>query len=136
MGTWSTGSFGNDDATNLLAELQGTEDLGAIERALDDAEVGGAEVSADVASAAVAACEVLAALVHQSGEDFEESTEAVNWVESVEINVPSKLVSRAVRVLALVLGPESELSQLWQESDDNEVWRRAVNDLRSRLESA
>lgn len=134
MGTWSTGSFANDNAADFLSELQGTEDLSAIERALEEAEAEGAELSADVAAAAVAACEVIAALMEQPSEEFEESTDAVDWVESVELEVPAKLQARAVRVLENVLGDASELCQLWQESDDYEVWRRSVHDLRARLE--
>lgn len=136
MGTWSTGSFGNDNAADFLAELQGVEDLSAIERALEEAEEEGAELSADVAAAAVAACEVLAALAEQPGGDYEESADATDWVESVEVDVPPKLLARGVRVLERVLADASELCQLWQESDDYEVWRRSVHDLRSRLESA
>lgn len=136
MGTWSTGSFGNDDASDFLSELQGVEDLSAIEHAIEEAEESGAELGADVAAAAVAACEVLAALLEQPGEDFEASTDASDWVDSVEVDVPASLTSRAVRVLATVLGAGSELRQLWQESGEYEVWRRSVFDLRSRLESA
>jgi len=107
----------------------------SVEAALDQVQVVGDDfLDADVACDALAACEVLARLQGRSGYT-NAHTEAVDqWVAARgDRIVPSReLLARASAAIDRILGEDSELSELWDESGGEE-WREAVEDLHRRL---
>lgn len=135
MGAWGVLAFDNDTACDWGDSLEGTSDLKLVSATLAsiDALDNAAFLDADIASEALAACEVLARLRGNPGYQ-NPYTEAVdNWVAAHPLAPPPQLLKLADRVIDRVLGEQSELRELWDESGESQAWRDAVEDLRSRV---
>jgi hypothetical protein len=129
MGAWGTESFANDDALDWLAELEQASTSEVLAQALAAAVDEPDYLEVDVASRAVAAAEVVAALTGRPACDLPANTTA--WVASqTEANV-EQLVALARHAIDRVQR-DSELADLWAESD-NTAWVNSLEDLRSRL---
>jgi hypothetical protein len=132
MGTWGSGSFENDDALDWVAELEETEDLSAIIRALDailDSSDGYLE--APDCAAALAAAEIVAALEGNPSPSLPD--EIIQWVYAHNhLTIGTDTVSKTQAAVKLVL-LGSELQELWEEADAFEEWRDTVTELLDRL---
>lgn len=133
MGAWGVLAFDNDTANDWACDLEGTADLTLIEAAFASLEaVGAGYLDADVGSAALAACEVIARLGGRPGYTNAYTEKVDRWVTNHPLQVPASLHRRGEAAVDRVAGANSELGELWQESDAD-GWRSAVADLRSRL---
>jgi len=134
MGAWGVLAFDNDDACDWAYGLKRVGDLSLVVSAFA-AVVGGAEyLDAHEASNALAACEVLARLRGKPGysNPYTECVDA--WVASHQIDPPTSILARAEEVIDRVLGDNSELRGLWDDSEAmGPEWRRSVEELRQRL---
>ncbi len=120
MGAWSHEPFGNDDANDWAYGLENVDDLSLIEQTLDIVLEADEYLEAPEASEAVAAVEVLAKILGK-GTQSDSYTEKVDvWVKSVSIRPDAALLSKAKRVLQRVLDDNSELRELWEESDSTD----------------
>jgi hypothetical protein len=128
MGAWGTGNFDNDTACDWVYELQETDDVSLVRNTL--ADVGEDYLDSDVACMALAACEVIARLKGQWGPRNSYTEDVDKWVEAHPQKVPADLVQQAVKVIDRILGPESELSELWKDGDTADEWQKVVDDLR------
>ncbi len=132
MGTWSAEPFGNDTACDWAGELVESGDLSYIEMALDKVlEQGDAYVDAPDAEEAIAAVEVVAKLF---GRGTQADTYTMNvdaWVKRMKHKPAVGLREKAQRVIDRVLSADSELSALWQESDQATAWDAAMGKLRA-----
>jgi Domain of unknown function (DUF4259) len=136
MGTWDADSFGNDDAADWAFTLKGCTDLSEIERAIAsalDEDPADDYLEAPTAAEAIAAIETLARLQGNWGERTSYSEPMDTWVEAVRLSVPPALAVQAVRALDRIVGPSSELRELWAESTELDVWLASVADLRGRV---
>lgn len=134
MGTWGTGTFDNDTACDWAYGLDAVDDLSLIEDAIEAVMVTGSDyLDSDIAVEALAACEVLARLRGQRGKNESDSEAVDSWVLAHPIAPPTDLVKKAVAAIDRVLTEPSELLELWGESEDKEIWRGAVADLRRRV---
>lgn len=134
MGTWAVDSFGNDDAADWAFGLEEAKDLSLVETTLDKTIVSADEyLEAPDAAEALAAIEVIARLQGNWGTRSPYSEPADNWVEANKLVPTNTLVSKAHRVLDLILGQNSELNELWQESDEYAEWVASVVELKSRV---
>ena len=134
MGAWGVLAFDNNEACDWASDLEKAADLSLVEAAFA-AVAGPAEyLDAHEACNALAACEVLARLLGSYGYR-NPSTEAVDaWVASHQIQPTSDLLARADAVIDRVLGENSELGDLWDESEGVGVkWHQSVDELRHRL---
>jgi hypothetical protein len=86
----------------------------------------------DPAVVAVAAAELLTAVMGLPVEKSPYNEAALDWVAWAKPEVTSQLVELAHRAVLRVLGPESELAELWDENGDS--WRRSVLQLSSKFE--
>jgi hypothetical protein len=132
MGAWDVGSFDNDDAADWAYGLEATKDLSLVERTLDQA-LASAYLNAYAAAEVVAAIEVIARLQGHWGERSAYSEAVDSWVEANPMLPPGALVAKAHQVLDRILGADSELNALWQESDEHAAWLAAIGDLKSRV---
>ena len=133
MGAWGALAFDNDDANDWAYGLDGVSDLSLVESAFAEVESAGAGyLESPAASSALAACEVLARLHGRPGYTNAYTEKVDRWVDAHRIDPPSGLIIRGGAVIARILGPESELRELWDEAGDEE-WRAAVEDLRLRM---
>jgi Domain of unknown function (DUF4259) len=134
MGAWAVDAFGNDDAVDWSYGLEGAEDLSLIQEALDAVtKVGAGYLEAPEASSALAAIEAIARLQGHGGVRNSYTKGLDAWVDQVKLPVPPVMVTQAHAVIQRIVGDQSELKELWQESDQFDAWIAAVNDLKSRV---
>lgn len=135
MGAWGVRAFENDAAGDWSFELTEVDDLSLVEAAFEEVEAVGADyLEADAAANALAACEVLARLRGNTGYS-DSSTEPVDsWVASHPQTPSPELIARGTAAIDRLLGSDSELRELWEESDPD-AWRGAVGELRDRLQA-
>lgn len=134
MGTWSHEPFGNDTANDWAAELEGTKDFLAVERAIQnvlDEDPG--YLDADVAAEAIAASEVLAKALGRGTQSDAYTEEVDQWLKTITAAPSPDLLAKARTALARVLAPDSELRELWEESDDFESWQASITTLQAAL---
>lgn len=134
MGAWSHEPFGNDTANDWAYGLEETRDLSYIGATLDKILDSGTEyLDSSDAEEAVAAIEVLAKLLDR-GTQVDAYTEKVDlWVKKVTTKPDSALRNKAKLVLQRILSEDSELSELWEESDGGAEWKHSMEQLRAAL---
>ena len=132
MGAWSHEPFGNDTAADWTYDLEETKDLSYIEAALDRVLECGAEyLEAPEAEEALAAIEVIAKLLGK-GSQSDAYTESVDaWVSATKLKPPSSLLEKAQHAISRIISEDSELLELWQESEDSEAWHASVSRLQA-----
>jgi ABC-type transporter Mla subunit MlaD len=135
MGTWSVDAFGNDYAQDWAEDLHETSNLDAVEDTLNTVLDSGAELEAPFAAEALAAIEVLARLQGKGGPQTEDSAAIDEWVEARKAKAKPRadLAEKALRAIERITAPDSELRQLWEESEHYADWCASVEDLRTRL---
>lgn len=134
MGTWSHLPFGNDTACDWAYDLEQHSDYSLVARAFQNVLDNGAEyLDADVAVEAVAAAEVLAKALGR-GTQSDAYTETVEgWLKSVDAEPSADLLSTARLALNRILEPDSELVELWEDSDDFQTWNTSIRALQTAL---
>ncbi len=131
MGAWGLSSFENDDALDWVIDLEKAPDMGILEGTLSEVLDSEEEyLDASVCCFALAAAEVVAALGGNPSEKLPE--EVAQWVEG-KGKPASSLVSIAKSAIQAVLD-DSELKELWEETDEFELWHADVEGLLERLE--
>ena len=135
MGTWSHESFGNDTANDWAYELEDGTDFSVIEAALQVAlDEGDEYLDADLAMEAIAAVEVIAKRLGK-GTQSDVYTEKVDqWLETISEQPSDDLLSLAKRVLERIVADDSELKELWLESDEYELWLGSIQQLKDALQ--
>ena len=129
MGAWGPGSFENDDAMDWVGGL--TPDSGdtAVRSALTAVADGHGYVEGPDCSVAIAAAEALAAARGKPAATLPPEVDA--WLRSSP-HIARDLVDVARKAIRRVVS-DSELKDLWEESESAEEWREAMSDLESRL---
>ena len=133
-GAWDMGPFDNDDALDWVYELEASNDLSAVKAALSAAANQGAYIEAPTGSAAVAAAEVVAALLGRASPQL--PPEVTSWVDGRTLAKDDALVELARTAIARVQdSTNSELAELWSESPELlSEWRSSLSDLDGRLQ--
>lgn len=134
MGAWGHDTFDNDTACDWAYDLEECDDLSVIKdtlnRVLDCDED---YLDSDYGSEGLAACDVIARLRGNWGVRNPYTETVDQWVESHSRLKTDALVPIALRVIDRIVGEDSELAELWQDSESLDEWERAVADLRKRL---
>jgi uncharacterized protein DUF4259 len=132
MGAWGSGSFENDDASDWLAEFCHdpkekviSDTLSTIAGMNADEYLEGAD-----SSVGLAAAEIVAAL--NGSPNPEMPSEAKECVSKLNVTANPRLVSLALKVVERIK-TNSELKELWDESENPSEWYDAVRDLQVRL---
>lgn len=134
MGAWSVDALGNDDAADWAYQLEKAEDLTPIDEAIAVVLSTGDEyLEAPDAAVALAAIEALARLRGKPGERNSYSEAVDKWAATASNKPAPELIDRAHAAVDRILADNSELKELWQESDEFDAWHAAVMDLRSRV---
>ena len=138
MESWGTGSFENDAATAFVLEVL-EDGAVAVEEALEvalDPDI--AELAAEEGARAVAAAEIVH--IHLSGDAAQVTDAGLRaWLSELEEGELSELQGLALEALERVLGPGSELPDLWKDgpdetSQDATDWQAETQRLRAGLE--
>lgn len=133
MGTWSHLPFGNDDASDWAYGLENQQDLSFMVHTLEQALPEDDYLEAPEACNAIAAVEVLAKLLGK-GTQHDGYTDPVDdWIQSVHLEPNAELRQLAAQVLQRVLSADSELHELWQDSDDYALWLQSIEALQAAI---
>lgn len=134
MGTWSHEPFGNDTALDWATELQDTQDFSLVEQAIQRVlDCGPEYLDADTAVEAVAAAEIIAKALGRGTQSDAYTEEVDAWLKSISAVPTSTLRSNTHHALSRILGSDSELKELWEESEDFESWESSVRLLQSAM---
>jgi hypothetical protein len=135
MGCWAIDAFGNDDAADWAYGLEECNDLSLIESTLDKVLAVTSEeyLEAPYASEALAAIEVIARLQGHWGERNAYTETVDSWVEKTKLKPSQALMQKAYRTIERILSDQSELRELWEESEEFDAWRASVEELKSRV---
>lgn len=134
MATWAVDAFGNDFALDWAEDLQELKNMDAVEDTLNNAlDNGDAVLEAPFAAEALVAIEVIARLQGHWGERTEESAAVDAWVEQRPQKARPDLAEKAHRVIERVLSEQSELRELWADSEHYDDWRASVAELKARV---
>jgi hypothetical protein len=132
MGAWGTGNFDNDTACDWAYELEESSDLSVIERSIN-AVFDEDYIDADYGCEALAAIDTITRLKGNSGIKNSYTETIDKWVSENPLEVPSELIEKAKKAVPLILGENSELFELWSESDELDSWKSEVESLLNRL---
>jgi len=124
MGAWSAEPFGNDSALDWAFELEGSSDWDVVADALTEAANTDGRMDSDVATAAIAAAEVVARGLGRPTQDEDAPEDVLEFVARVATPTP-ELVELAMLGLNAASGPDSELSLLWNEDGEQSEWSQA-----------
>ncbi len=134
MGTWSCEPFGNDGALDWAQALEGLTDFGfvakTLQQALDDDD---GPLEADLAEEAVAAAEVVARALGRGTQTDGYAKGVDAWLQTLSAKPDARIIALARRVLERVLGSDSELRELWEESSEYAAWQESMQRLRAAL---
>ena len=146
MGTWGLGNFENDIAMDLVAEISDSPN-GATILVSSIQATANTPVSEflDVEDAmeTLVAIEFLSAQKGNLAEDFPE--EGAQWLEENDLldgdsfiggtreEKGSFLVELSLKAIDRIIGANSELREVWEDSDDYDEWLISLDDLKVRL---
>ena len=131
MGAWGVGHFENDDAGDWVWELEDAGSLEPVIAAIAAVEAATEYLEAPDATIALAAAETIAAALGRPAPDLPDAVAAV--VKVLPHAPDPDLVSRA-RAAVERIASDSELRELWEETDDFAAWQSKVSDLIQRLQ--
>lgn len=131
MGAWGYESFENDSALDWVIELAHSDNRSVLTSALAAPLTTDNYIDVDESSAALAAAEVVAALKGHPHPALPDVVSA--WVQAHPLAVDRDLQKQAIEAI-LRVEQESELQELWAESEEYDQWKGSLQNLRSRLE--
>ena len=126
MAAWGTKTFEEDTANDWIQELIDSED--AREFLTESLSVDPGYIEADQAALVLSASETLIALLDEPRIGV--PGELVDWVGDNECDDVSDLPEVALPALAQVLSNESELRDIWSDSEDFDEWLENVESMR------
>ncbi|MGO1001715.1 DUF4259 domain-containing protein [Lysobacter sp. CA196] len=133
MGAWGITTFDNDDAADWLADLSDHQSLALVRETIAAALDAEDYLEAPEAATALAACELIAAAIGRPSATARKQETLTHWIAHRKPSPDAALIADALRAIDRVLGPESELRELWEETEDYAAWQADVAQLRSRL---
>lgn len=138
MGAWSHEPFGNDTACDWAYEFEEGDGYVVIEDAFNQIiEMAKEEfIDADIGCIAHAAADVLAkSFADAIGEEDDYPEPVEKWLEQNKNKTNYALIPKAKRALNLLTSENSELDELWRDSDDYEQWIQNIDALKETLSS-
>ena len=134
MGAWSHEPFGNDDAADWGYELENAQDDAVLAKVFESAIENKDEyLEADDASVIIAAVEVVAKLLGKGTQADAYTAQIDEWVNTVKIEPSLELLEKARTALDLVLSDDSELNELWGETEYYDDWCANIAALKTAL---
>ena len=134
MGAWGSQVFENDGAMDFAAGVADGGGLAALEECLDQViKVGDDYLDSSIAEEALMAAEIVARLMERPGAQSSYFQEIDAWIGRQRTKPAPALVDKARRAVERILGDQSEIVELWQDSDSFESWKADVEGIRARL---
>jgi hypothetical protein len=134
MSSWTLDAFDNPAARDWVAEIVHTRDLSLVEEALTlVVDTADAYLEKDDAERAMAALEVLAAVLSRPSSLFLDQNELVKWLAIVKPSADIEMIRLGRKALVRILASDSELREHWEDSDEFDAWLAEVYELRERV---
>ncbi len=130
METWGYGNFENDSALDWLMDFAEEPSLEKIRSAFNMIEDSEGMAESLDCEEALAAAEVVALLCGATSGEFPE--EELELINNSGFKCSSDLTASAIEIIQKIK-QNSELKELWDESDETEQWLEEVNELEQRL---
>ena len=132
MGAWGTNNFENDDALDWIGDFCDEPNQDALSNAFASvSEIGDDYLEAPESSMALAAAEIVAALKNSPSSDLPE--DAKTCIDTLDFKASDELISEALKAIKRVKS-DSELKELWEETEDFPEWNGIVDNLIMRLQ--
>ncbi len=131
MGAWGIGHFDNDEAGDWAWELEEAKSPAPVIMAFDEIDACSDYLDAGAGCIGLAAAEAVAASIGKPAADLPD--DVARSVSAWPAPADPGLVARARSVVDKILAADSELRQLWEETNEFDAWQSKVADLRSRL---
>ncbi len=137
MGAWNEDNFGNDDASDWVYDLEKSKGLETLMSPIEDIIENSDYLESPECSEALAASEVVAASLTNDFSLIPE--EAINWLNKKQglffgkkpsIQKAHALI--AIQAVEKILN-DSELKELWEETEDFANWQKIQNTLLAKL---
>lgn len=129
MPAWGTKTFEEDTALAWINELTDSED--PREFLIECLTLDSGAIDADQGAVVLAASETLVAMLDEPRIGVPE--ELVDWVGDNDCDDVSDLPELALTALKKVLGKNSELFEIWSDSDEFDDWKENIDQMREIL---
>ncbi|MBC7667050.1 DUF4259 domain-containing protein [Caulobacter sp. DWR2-3-1b2] len=129
---WASGLFDNDEAMDFVGDLAEAPDWRTVVQMLDHVTKTAGYLEAPEGEIAVAAAAIVAASVG----DVTILPDSHRDLKTALGAAPDGAVALARSALARVVGPASELDELWQEGEDHDAWLTQIAALQTTLSAA
>jgi hypothetical protein len=134
MGAWGHLNFENDTALDLVYEIEekGADRIKTAIEAINSREEDGF-LDSDLCSEALAAIEYIAAVKDKASEDFPEDAE--EWLTPANkesLLAIRDLIKKSTQAIDRIKH-NSELKDLWEETEDFEGWNKVLDGLVARI---
>ncbi|HXC07031.1 MAG TPA: DUF4259 domain-containing protein [Bacteroidia bacterium] len=130
LGAWGAGSFENDSGTAWVSHFRQVQSVWLVEKSILSCLSPHIHLYTDACCQAIAACEVIAALQGHTAEDFPPALHPL--CSRIKPLADPNLNLKAIAVLERIQD-HSELRDLWEQADELNAWKRALEELRERL---
>lgn len=131
MGAWDTGNFDNDVALDWIAEFLDVRQFTRVVSELKRYQKNHRNGSEYGAEDALVASEIVAAMCGHADDTIPEDLAV--WVSASRSKVKSEITALAVDVVKRIMN-QSELQELWLESDSFQEWKNIQLTLLKRLQ--
>ncbi len=123
MGAWDIGTFDNDEALDWVYELERTRDFSTLVEAFETV-IDQKDGTPDASDSTIALCaaEVVACLLDNPASDVPD--EVLEWVDD-KPEPSMELINLALGATRIIL-KNSELKELWMETDEYQDWEDSV----------
>lgn len=129
MGTWSNGPFDNDDAAELMMELESAPSWDTLRGVFDDVLAAGDYLEAPDGARAVAA----AALITVATGKGEISAQDIHMIIEDMGPLPQDMAEKARQALKRVITGDSEIRELYLDSGGYVEWLETVTAIETML---
>ncbi len=131
MAAWGYYNFDNDTAADFAEDFKAEPSADMLAQALA-AVADGEYLDADVANEALAAAEIVAAILGKPARNF--PADLLGIIPRLTISHVEPLRRPAQHAAMAVLREESELRELWEDSDEFDNWQGLQRQLLKRLD--
>lgn len=135
MGVWGAGPFDNDDASDWAYEFDGADESTGLRILAEALDLGPASEYLEAPEGAnVVAAAAVASWLKDPGAipDSSYGEATATWVRTVRPSPTVPLTAAAIAALDRVRSDQSELAELWGDTDDG-AWRASLLQIETRL---
>lgn len=135
MGAWGVGAFEDDSSLDWMDEVYAEGGVDAVRAALKQATETSDDDMLDYMAgcAARAAAEIVAIANGRAPGGLDDEDEAAAKEHADAVHADATFPVLALAAIDRLVGPNSELHELWTEDPTNLEWIEAIDDLKRRL---